>query len=427
VSCPRCGAELGGDDTSCPSCGATVVGAEQIDSLLATRVEPPLDEVEPEELEGFAPLAVSAEIISEQFLTDGASAGRLVGPDDDDRPAEADAAGTPGALAPVLPPSSETSGAATVPVGGRADPPEAVAPAPEGAEPTDAAETGPVGPLWGSREHPPPVLAPPPPEPLEAPAVTRTRAPSGTGLPPRLSGAVDSAGVGPALASGPHPPPAPLPSGGPPAAPPAPSLPESGADRSTGRRGRRWFGRGGREPEPAPAVGTPAAGDHRPVAPVAEAFPGSPEGLLDGVAPEPDLGAEGRDPGSLESAVSRTSAGSRRAAQAALLVVAAVMQEGEVAEAAVQGSYQHRNAVAVLTDRRVVVANDRPWAPDVRSLPLDAGLVVHGWQDDRHAALVFVVDGVGVHLAAITDRPLARDLAQRVRTRTSGADRGAAG
>jgi hypothetical protein len=155
-----------------------------------------------------------------------------------------------------------------------------------------------------------------------------------------------------------------------------------------------------------------------PVAPTPPAFPGAPDGLLDGVVPEPDRGEGVSDPAGLEAAMSRLSAGARRSALAALTVVAALLEPGETAEAVVQGEHQHRPGVAVLTDRRLVVANDRRWAPDVRVVTCDERLVVHGWQDDRRATLVFVVDGVGVVLDAIPDRPLARDLAQRIRART---------
>ena len=101
-------------------------------------------------------------------------------------------------------------------------------------------------------------------------------------------------------------------------------------------------------------------------------------------------------------------------------MVAALLDDGEQAEAVVQGEYQHRPGVVVLTDRRLIVANDRRWAPDVRIFQCDERLVVHGWQDDRRATLVFAVDGIGVVLSAISDRPLARDLAGRVRARIAG-------
>lgn len=193
----------------------------------------------------------------------------------------------------------------------------------------------------------------------------------------------------------------------------APPIPE----RPSHPRVRRWFGRG-TDREPTPSL------DAEPVAetPVLSPFDGAPEGLLDGVEPEPDLGDAVIDPNGLERAASRLSAGARRNAAAPLAVVAATLDDEELAEAVVQGEYQHRPGVAVLTDRRLIIANDRRWAPDIRSFDCDARLVVHGWQDDRRGTLVFVVDGVGVTLSSITDRPLAKDLAGRIRARIDGGD-----
>ena len=149
-------------------------------------------------------------------------------------------------------------------------------------------------------------------------------------------------------------------------------------------------------------------------------FSGAPDGLLEGVRPERDLGPGVHDPAGFEAAMSRLSSGARRSALAPLNIAATVLEPDEVAEAVVQGEYQHRPAVVVLTDRRVIVANDRRWSPDVRSFAFDPTLVVHGWQDERRATLVFVLDGVGVEVEGISDRPLARDLAQRVRGRCAG-------
>ena len=186
---------------------------------------------------------------------------------------------------------------------------------------------------------------------------------------------------------------------------------------------RRWFGRGTEaEPEAPPVEEAPEV----VAAAVEGPFAGAPEGLLDGIAPEPDLGDGVIDPAQIEAAMARLSAGARRAALAPVAILTALLEPGEVAEAVVQGEHQHRPAVLVLTDRRLVVVNDRRWAPDVRSFALDDRLVVHGWQDDRRATLVFVLGGVGTVVDAISDRPLARDLAQRVRARCAGGPPGAA-
>ncbi|HEY6531734.1 MAG TPA: hypothetical protein VIY72_05490 [Acidimicrobiales bacterium] len=311
--------------------------------------------------------------------------------------------------------------AAPPPVASSPRPPTPAPPAPPAPVAAPAPDTPPAAPVaelpqrraladtpaqWGPRDHPAPVMAPPPPAPLDPPAVTRTRPQGGTGLPPGLS-----------ATRPPSPPPASVPTPAAPSVPAAPEPVDVVPERPTHPRVRRWFGRGsGSEPDGEPGAEPDEA------APAIAAFDGAPEGLLDGVEPEPDRGDAVIDPGGIDAAASRLSAGARRNANSPLAVVAALLEEGEKAEAVVQGEYQHRPGVAVLTDRRVIVANDRRWAPDVRTFECDERLVVHGWQDDRRATLVFVVAGVGVELSAVSDRPLARDLAARVRARVAGDD-----
>jgi hypothetical protein len=404
VICPSCQAAEVAVEAACPSCGAIAVAPAALDSLLAVEVEEvqvPIDD----EPGAFTPLAVRPAVPVE-------------GRDDSDGVGTVD----PELAGPV------TSVRADEPAGepwraGPSDRPDAAL-APPTAASADEAPTRPAAELphrraladtpaqWGPRQHPTPVMAPPPPAPLDPPPVARTRAPSGTGLPPGFTVRPSTSGP-PASA-----PPAPAPSS--PAQPAATAEPRAAVpDRPSHPRVRRWFGRGaGPDPQGEP-VADPSSDPSSPSS-VPSAFDGAPDGLLDGVEPEPDLGAVVIDPGGIDEAAARLSAGARRNANAALAVVAALLEDGERAEAVVQGEYQHRPGVAVLTDRRLIVANDRRWAPDVRSLECDEHLVVHGWQDDRRATLVFVVGQVGIVLSSVSDRPLARDLAARVRSRTGG-------
>jgi hypothetical protein len=403
VICPSCQAAEVAVEAACPSCGAIAVAPAALDSLLAVEVEEvevPIDD----EPGAFTPLAVRPAV-------------PVDGSDDSDGVGTVD----PELAGPVTSVRADEPAGEAWPAGPSDRPDAALAP-PTAASAEETASR-PAAELphrralsdtpaqWGPRQHPPPVMAPPPPAPLDPPAVARTRAPSGTGLPPGFT--VRPSPSGPAASA----PPAPAPS------PPAPAAATTGAaevpDRPSHPRVRRWFGRGaGSDPEGEP-VADPSSDQSSP-SPVPSAFDGAPDGLLDGVEPEPDLGDAVIDPGGIEEAAARLSAGARRNANAALAVVAALLEDGERAEAVVQGEYQHRPGVAVLTDRRLIIANDRRWAPDVRSLEFDQRLVVHGWQDDRRATLVFVVDHAGMVLSSISDRPLARDLAGRVRTRTGG-------
>ncbi len=253
------------------------------------------------------------------------------------------------------------------------------------------ARTG-LGPTWGPRDHPPAVVAPAPPLPLEAPAGAPAQRRSGTGLPAPAAATVAAKKL--TDASDPPVPPPPVPT------------------RTSHPRVRRWLGRGAERdalPDSSPEA--------EPVpAPVANpAFPGAPAGILDGVEAEADDGSGPVDPAGVEEALGRLSPGARRVAAASMMVASAVLEQGERVAAVVQGDHQRRSCVAVLTDRRILVVDERPWSPVVRSFPLGPQLGVHGWQDDRRASLVFVRDGVGVLVSDISDRPLARDLARRAR------------
>ena len=77
------------------------------------------------------------------------------------------------------------------------------------------------------------------------------------------------------------------------------------------------------------------------------------------------------------------------------------------------------SSMAVATDRRVLLVNDREWKPDVQSLPYVHGLVVKGWQDDRTASLIFEFEGRTTTIEQIGDRELAQRVAALVRTRVA--------
>ena len=106
--------------------------------------------------------------------------------------------------------------------------------------------------------------------------------------------------------------------------------------------------------------------------------------------------------------------------RAALSVLSVELQEGERVQIVVQGRYLGANGILALTDRRVLVVNDREWQPDITTVELAAGLVVKGWQDDRRAALVFERDGHQMVVDQIVDRDLAQELAKGVRDRFAG-------
>jgi len=126
------------------------------------------------------------------------------------------------------------------------------------------------------------------------------------------------------------------------------------------------------------------------------------------------------DPAGLGAAVGRMVNSARKSGRAALAVVSIELQEGEKVQVVVQGRYLGANGVLALTDRRLLVVNDREWKPDITTVELGPGLVVKGWQDERRAALVFERDGHQMVVDQIADRDLAQELAKGVRDRTGG-------
>lgn len=107
----------------------------------------------------------------------------------------------------------------------------------------------------------------------------------------------------------------------------------------------------------------------------------------------------------------------RRSARTAAAIASALLDDGEVVECLVQGSYEGSSAVAVLTGRRLLVVTDKEWKPSVVTVPLSSGDSVQGFGDDRSASLTFTSGGSVVSFESIGDTALAREMAQRARSR----------
>jgi hypothetical protein len=117
-------------------------------------------------------------------------------------------------------------------------------------------------------------------------------------------------------------------------------------------------------------------------------------------------------------AVNRLNASSRRAAATALGILSVLLDEDERVEALVTGKLFDRNAAAVVTPQRLLIVSDREWHPDVVEITVDSGLTVQGWQDDRSATLVFESGETQAVFDRITDRELAREMADLLRSRS---------
>jgi hypothetical protein len=109
--------------------------------------------------------------------------------------------------------------------------------------------------------------------------------------------------------------------------------------------------------------------------------------------------------------------GGRKAAKASTAAAGVLLRDGEVVECLVQGQVYGANCVAVLTNARLLIVNEREFKPDVIDLVLDATVTVQGWQDDRTASLLIQQGPNSAQIERIADRPLAMELAQRIRAR----------
>jgi hypothetical protein len=124
------------------------------------------------------------------------------------------------------------------------------------------------------------------------------------------------------------------------------------------------------------------------------------------------------DPNQLGMAFGRIGNAGRKATKVAIAVAGALLEDGELVEAVVAGKIEGHGAVLVLTDRGLVVADERQWKPFTQRIAVDPSLSVQGWQDDRSASLTLVVGAHQLVIDQIVDRPLAVEMAQRIRYRT---------
>lgn len=277
------------------------------------------------------------------------------------------------------------------------------APIPDGDAPVDQAAGSPP-PLAAAPPSPPawdqqPSVSPPPPVgPPPGPSGWPSPPPPGPGAPPM------GAPVPPAPA--PH---VPAPQG---FAPPQPgSYPPAGYPPAG-------------PPQPAPAP-HPGWGAPQPPVPAPTPPPGPAAGQWgqhvpggyppQGYAPVQQGPA---DPNQLGVAASRLGNRPRKEARAAFAVAGVSLKDGEVVEALVAGRYQGNPAILLLTDVGLLLVDDRPWKPAVERIEVTSDLQVQGMQD-RAATLTVITSSAQFVVDSIADAPLAVEMAQRIRYRTS--------
>lgn len=100
----------------------------------------------------------------------------------------------------------------------------------------------------------------------------------------------------------------------------------------------------------------------------------------------------------------------------ALLVAAAAMDSGEHAYGLLAGRFLGHPGVAVLTDRRLLAVNARPWSPNLAALPLAAGLTSETWSVSGMLVLRFNYGRTAIVIDGISDGEGSRQFAAAVRS-----------
>ena len=159
---------------------------------------------------------------------------------------------------------------------------------------------------------------------------------------------------------------------------------------------------------PFTANGSPA----HDAPPSAHVPPGWAERTPDPVAPAHEPIS---DPHGLEAAVARLAVADQERAAVAIAVCGALLEPDELVAGVVTGQMLGRPAAVAVTDRRVIIANDRRWQPLVDVYRIDSKLVVRGRHDRQVAALSFADMTRLSMIDGITEVELAIELAERIR------------
>lgn len=166
----------------------------------------------------------------------------------------------------------------------------------------------------------------------------------------------------------------------------------------------------------ATQLSQPPTSPHTPV----PAPPAPPPAPAPSPPPPPgQAAAPAGDPHGFGNAVARLAPTGRGAAGVAITVAAATLETGERVEALAVGRLEGAPAAAVLTDRRLVLANQREWNPTVASFGVNGALSVQGWEDAQGATMVFTATGRTITFDGVIDKQPAYDLVHRVRARSS--------
>ncbi len=131
------------------------------------------------------------------------------------------------------------------------------------------------------------------------------------------------------------------------------------------------------------------------------------------------------DPHGYDRAITRLDRHAADHARVPLAVCGALLLPGEQVLGVVTGQMLGRTAAVVVTNSRVVVANDRRWQPIVDIYRIDQRLTVRGRHDRQIAALSFADDERLSMVDGITEVEIAIGLVEAIRN-PGAADHGAA-
>ena len=166
-------------------------------------------------------------------------------------------------------------------------------------------------------------------------------------------------------------------------------------------------------PPPPPSAASSAPSASAPPPPAAPAPPLPPPPAAAPTIPT------SVDPHAFGPAAARLANSARKSARVALAIASSLLDEGELVECVVTGHVLEHDGVAVLTNRRVLVVNDREWKPEVLSFRIDSSLTVRGEAAGSEATLTVQREAQLAVIARIADVPLAQDMAQRLRGRAA--------
>jgi hypothetical protein len=103
-------------------------------------------------------------------------------------------------------------------------------------------------------------------------------------------------------------------------------------------------------------------------------------------------------------------------AKAAIVAASMALEDSEQVQGLICGEYLGHDAVAVLTDRRVLCINSRFFAPDQDSIALTDLVDVKGWIEGNRATLLVTGGAVDFVIGDINEVETAQQFAGNLRT-----------